>query len=420
MDQADERQGEGCSMQHLTTGMLLENQLLICVARRSVDSVTATQIAWLVQQKLDWNYLLDSANRHGLTQLLYRHLSSVRPAAAPKEIASKLKDEFLTNSRWAFFHTRELLRTIKVLENNGISAVGFKGPILSLAAYGDVALRQAGDLDILIEKRDLRRATALLDSEGYAIDPQLTAAQLSSHLRFDCEISLVHQESGCVVDLHWGLAPKRFHFALNPGDFFQRLQTITLGNHTLRTFSNEDLVVFLCMHGAKHLWVRLEWISSLAELIRNSEGINWVTVVENARRSHSLRRLLLGLMLAKDLRPDIQIPEQVFTAVPNSESLQRCAEGVRERIFQIRAPDKIEAFLFNLEVMDHKRNAIAGLFLFVLVPRISDWQGAPLPDALYPLYYLLRPLRLAAQFISALGKWIRSRKRFLMKSSPLP
>nr|MBA3256290.1 nucleotidyltransferase family protein [Pyrinomonadaceae bacterium] len=265
-----------------------------------------------------------------------------------------------------------------------------------------------------------RRATALLDSEGYAIDPQLTAAQLSSHLRFDCEISLVHQESGCVVDLHWGLAPKRFHFALNPGDFFQRVQTITLGNNTLRTFSNEDLVVFLCMHGAKHLWVRLEWISSLAELIRNSEGINWVTVVENARRSYSLRRLLLGLMLAKDLRPDIEIPEQVFAAVPNIESLQRCGEGVRERIFQILAPNKIEAFLFNLEVMDHKRDAIAGLFLFVLVPRISDWQGAPLPDALYPLYYLLRPLRLAAQFISALGKWIRSRKRFLMKSSPLP
>jgi hypothetical protein len=125
-------------------------------------------------------------------------------------------------------------------------------------------------------------------------------------------------------------------------------------------------------------------------------------------------------MLAKDLRPDIEIPEQVFAAVPNIESLQRCGEGVRERIFQILAPNKIEAFLFNLEVMDHKRDAIAGLFLFVLVPRISDWQGAPLPDALYPLYYLLRPLRLAAQFISALGKWIRSRKRFLMKSSPLP
>ncbi|MCA1602950.1 MAG: nucleotidyltransferase family protein [Acidobacteria bacterium] len=277
-------------------------------------------------------------------------------------------------------------------------------------------------LESLIEKRGLRRATALLDSEGYAIDPQLTAAQLSSHLRFDCEISLVHQESGCVVDLHWGLAPKRFHFALNPGDLFQRLQTIALGNNTLRTFSNEDLVVFLCMHGAKHLWVRLEWISSLAELIRNSEGINWVTVVQNARRSHSLRRLLLGLMLAKDLQPELHIPAPVFAAVPDCESLQRCAERLRERIFQIKSEkeDQTEIFLFHLIAMDRKLDAVIGLLRSMLLPTVSDWRFVTLPDALYPLYYVLRPLRLAAQFISTLGKRIRSRKRSLMKSSPLP
>lgn len=403
-------------MQRIMTGTRPENQLLICMARKSVDTATAKRIRSLVQQELDWNYLLDSADRHGMMPLLYRHLSSVATAAVPKEIARKLKGEFLANSRSSLFLTSELLRIIKALEDKGISAVGFKGPILSLGAYGDVALRQAGDLDILIGKGDFRGAKTLLDSKGYEIDPQLTAAQQSAHVRSDCEIPFIHRGNGCVVDLHWELAPKRFPFPLNSGDLFQRLQTITFGNHTVRTFSNEDLVVFLCMHGAKHLWTRLEWICSLAELIRNCDGINWTTVVEQARRSHSLRRLSIGLMLAKDLQPDIEVPGPVLAAAPDSESLKRCVEGIRERLLQIQAQDQSDIFLFNLAVMDRKRDAVAGLFRSALVPTLSDWQFVTLPNALYPLYYILRLLRLAGAYSSALGKRIRARSRPLMRS----
>jgi len=418
MEQADERHGERWSIQGMMTGMRLENQLLLCVARRSVDTATVERIRSLVEQELNWEYSLDSADRHGLMPLLYRHLSYGCPEVMPEDVRIKLKHEFLNNSRWTLYLTSELLRIVKFLEDNGISAVGFKGPLLSLAAYGDIALRQFWDLDILVDKRDFRRTKALLESEGYAIDLRLTAAQQSSHLRFDCEVPFRHAESGCVVDLHWGLAPKRFPSSLTQEDIFKRLQTIKVGKHALRTFSNEDLLLFLCVHGAKHLWSRLEWICAVAELVRNSEGIDWTTVVELAKKSHGLRRLLLGLMLARDLQPELDIPGPVFAAVPDCESLQRCAERLRERIFEIKSEKENQTgiFLFHLIAMDRKLDAFIGLLRSMLLPTVSDWRFVTLPDALYPLYYVLRPLRLAAEYSAALGKWIRSRTRFLMKS----
>jgi hypothetical protein len=48
--------------------------------------------------------------------------------------------------------------------------------------------------------------------------------------------------------------------------------------------------------------------------------------------------------------------------------------------------DQVEIFLFNLVVMDYKRDAVVGGLRSILVPTISDWQTVTLPNPLYPLY----------------------------------
>jgi hypothetical protein len=53
--------------------------------------------------------------------------------------------------------------------------------------------------------------------------------------------------------------------------------------------------------------------------------------------------------------------------------------------------------------MDRKRDAIISFLRAIFVPTISDWQELALPGALYPLYYLFRPLRLLKKY-SANGR----------------
>ena len=56
---------------------------------------------------------------------------------------------------------------MKLFEKYDIQALAFKGPTLAQNAYGDITLRQFGDLDILIRKKDRSRMVSILLNEQY-------------------------------------------------------------------------------------------------------------------------------------------------------------------------------------------------------------------------------------------------------------
>jgi hypothetical protein len=58
--------------------------------------------------------------------------------------------------------TAELIAVMKLLKDNEIEAIAFKGPTLSQMAYGDITLRQFSDLDILIDQKDIYKASKIL------------------------------------------------------------------------------------------------------------------------------------------------------------------------------------------------------------------------------------------------------------------
>jgi hypothetical protein len=54
--------------------------------------------------------------------------------------------------------TAELIRILNCLESHGIAAIPFKGPTLAESVYGNLALREFSDLDILVRQSDFPRA----------------------------------------------------------------------------------------------------------------------------------------------------------------------------------------------------------------------------------------------------------------------
>ncbi len=375
-----------------------ENELLVCAARRSLNDDLAARMTALVEGELDWNYLRDKATQHGMMPLLYRHLNLICPQSLPAEILNSMKEEFIANSQTCLHLFGELRKLLRLLDQSGITAVVFKGPLLSAAVYGGIALRQAGDLDILIEPSAFTRAKEVLSSAGYRLYPPLTKSQLASQLRSHCEIEF-WSKGLSVIDLHWGLSPKSFHFALDPQLVIERSKTISIQGTSLLTFSNEDTILYLCYHGSKHYWSRLEWISSLAEFIRSNQDIDWSIVIARANESRGRHMLALGVLLAQELG-GVDVPDSVFSSREELDSLRKYATETQRGLFA-RGPEplgSIERFRCNLRIMDRKRDAISGLLRSTFVPTMSDWQALTLPAALYPLYYLFRPLRLLKKY----------------------
>src|SRR5215217_2834112 len=201
--------------QDLTLCSHPEVELLLCCSRTSLDPGKINRIRTLLEKDLDWEYLLSTAHRHGVAPLLFRNLSADFRGAVPETVLDRLRDHFHDNNLRNVFLTAELYKLLKAFDERGISAVPFKGPVLAAAVYGNLALREFGDLDILVHQQDVARARDGLVSLGYQPQYRLTRAQEAAFLRYEREYTFTHGDTGGVVELHWRVAPKAFPFSLD-------------------------------------------------------------------------------------------------------------------------------------------------------------------------------------------------------------
>jgi hypothetical protein len=377
-----------------------EHSILLCVTRRELSASHKSQLEQCLRSDVDWNYLCNTAIAHGVLPLLTKHLSEGHRSIIPGEVMARFSAHALRNARDAQMLTERLLHISEVFAQNQIVTAAFKGPVLAEVAYGDITLRQCGDIDLLIDGRQFTEAKALLESVGYQMMPALTKSQEHSHRSFHCEVEFVRQDSSPVLDLHWALTPKSFVFNLTSMDIMSRLQRVRLMNNDVLTFGLEDLVIYLSMHGSKHLWWRLEWIGSLAEVIRSS-SLDWGVVVARASASNCKRILALGLRLAQLISGEV-VPEHVFASIDGDGRMARIAKHFYANLFlrEPCEPESSETNLYNLQVMDRKRDALTSIARALIVPTLSDWEALTLPPSLHSLYYAYRPLRLSRVYAS--------------------
>ncbi|HEX7296220.1 MAG TPA: nucleotidyltransferase family protein [Pyrinomonadaceae bacterium] len=384
-----------------------EHDLLLCIARRDLDERRQTELRRLLSAALDWPYLMSAARRHGLMPLLYRHLNGISKEV-PSTYFAAIKQESIENCQAVLTLLGRLTAVLKLFNQQNLPVLVFKGPVLADIAYGDNSFRQAGDIDVLVARENFGRAKYLLKSLGYEMVPALTAAQQAAHLNFHCEIPFLRDNGFTVIDLHWSLAPKAFPFGLDSEKVFARSRELSISGQRYRTFGVEDLIVFQCMHGGKHYWSRLEWITSLAELFQREREIDWEQVVQLARTTHSLKMLALALNLVAQVS-DVQIP----TDIPEMKAMQQVAVEMLATIFSEHEPEYSSArgMRKNFQILDRKRDAFASMLRVMFVPTLSDWQSLSLPTSLQPLYYIYRPLRLLGTYGASLMRRMFSDSR---------
>ncbi len=382
-----------------TAGTRPETDLLLCCAQVCADSERAERIRALLREDLDWEYLLQTAQQHATMPILYQSLTTACPQAVPKAVLDQLREHFYSNTRRNFALTGELLKCLNLLEAHGIPAVPYRGPVLAASVYGDFNLRQFGDLDILVHKKDVMRAQDLLISQGYRPEFQLNRAQEAAYLRAQSEHKVVLDEGPVIVEIHWRLTEGYFSFPLDPEQLWERLEPVSLAGKEVQTFSPEDLLLILCVHGTKHLWERLGWICDVAKLVCAHEAMNWQWVMEQACALGSARMLFLGLFLANDLL-GAALPAEVLQRAQADPMVVSLARQVRQWLFldPSERPGSLESCLFHLRARERTQDRVRYCVRLAVTTTPGDWALVRLPSSLFPLYYVLRPIRLAGKY----------------------
>ena len=386
-----------------------EVELLLCCARTCINSETAEQIKTLLQEDIDWDYLLRTATWHGVMPLLYLNLNATYPEAVPKDILDQLQNYFYANAQRNLFLTGELLKLLNLFSAYKIPAIPYKGPILAASAYRNLAFRVFGDLDILIRRQDALRVKALLIAQGYRRSEQPTVAQEAMWFQTACEYNFVSNDGKVMVEPHWDIARRKFCFLLDPESLWERLEPISLAGTAVPTFRTQDLLLIVCMNGTKDAWKSLKQICDVAELIRTHE-MDWELVIKQARLLGSERMLLLSLFLASDLL-GTALPEKIWQGIRGDPSIKSLAAQVRERLFvEVDNSPRFEDSNFSLwdiRVRERLQDRVRYCFTVVFSPNEGDAALLPLPPYLYFIYYLLRPIRLFVRYGLALLRFPR-------------
>ena len=306
-----------------------EAALLVACARARLDPGTAARVRELAAQVRDWDTVLELARRHRLVPLVHTHLNGLADVSLPEAVRAALREEFSANAAKNLALSVELLAVIDLLTSKGIQALPYKGPTLAQCIYGSLAARQMKDLDILVRASDVNRVVSLLERREYdAITRVLPGART---LGLEYQSVLVRPSDETIIELHWSVVPRAMAPAVRVQDLWpHRLHTTLLGR-PVATPAHEDMLVVLCIHGSKHRWARLEWISGVAELLR-SKPLDWVRILQRAHEWHASRMLGAGLRLATELL-GAPVADEVSSALRRDASVQTLAAMALERLF---------------------------------------------------------------------------------------
>ena len=245
-------------------------------------------------------------------------------------------------------------------------------------SYGNLALRPSVDLDFMVLRRDVPRARAVLAEQGFVGGPDERV--LPSFLHYTNELALIRERDGRLVEVQWAMAPRYFSIPLSSSTLFERLETIEFGGRRIPSFSYEDELLMLLVHG-KHLWERLIWISNVAELIKAAPGLDWDRILEPSRDARILRLTLVGLRLAKQLQADVPIPGQILGAMHSDPMVEVIARRVWFRLLS-RDPSSSDPPLQPLHLLMREdiRDAAAHCWRLATTPTWGDWEWLTLPD----------------------------------------
>jgi hypothetical protein len=350
-----------------------------------------------------WTRLLDLADEHCVMALVHTALNHIGEPLVPPAIALEIEKRYSLNVHRSLLQARELLRVLAALEAAGVLAIPYKGLVLSELAYGDLAMRQAGDIDLLVRSHEVPRAQAAVEKLGYTPCLRLSAEQLNRYLGVGYEMPFDFGNQRNLLELKWGILPRFYAVDFNMNAMFSEKISATFAETEIHALAPEDLFLVLCVHAAKHCWSRLIWLCDLARL--GEMNLDWARIADKARTLGITRIVRITLGLANQLlRAEIPSPRALDIAGdPVAAGL--AAEVVNQIVSgHAQAPESLAYFRQMMRVRERPSDRVRFALRLAFTPGPNEWNAIQLWGPLSPLYRIVRVARLGARFARG-GTW---------------
>jgi len=341
--------------------------LVVTASIAQPGPATSRRLEGLVRGGIDWATVIATGTAHGVLPLVDARLREAA-VSVPRAFEDTLGAAIRANAAWNLQLAGALLRLHDALAADGVRAIAWKGPALSLAVHGHVAMRMPSDLDLLVRPEDCARAARTLSAAGLTADARFA----------DLRVWSFSGAGGLVVEVHWAPMPWRFAAGLGTRDL--ELETLSLANSRISHPAPADLLVLLALHGTKHRWHRLGWVSDVAHLLAKRPDLDWERARWLAADAGAIRAVALALNLVEVMSDGpLPAPASGLAAGPSMRvTAQRLVSGLFDRApGPPRGMARVEDAAFQLRLKERRLDRLRYVVGLALGLCRGFWAGAP-------------------------------------------
>jgi hypothetical protein len=365
---------------------------LLCLAARPRPDFA--KIRERLRVGVDVDVVMELAAQHGVRPNLLQALSRLSWDQVPARMREGLERFQHGHLLRALSVSNELIGLAAGFSDCGIDFAAFKGPVLAMQLYGDVALREYADIDIIVPPAQMDRAERVLFARGYR-NTQGDQAFRRAFLRHQRQYAFVRDDVDAAVDLHWDFSAELLPFPVHAAEIWSALKPVVIGGVDIPSLAGADLVLLLAGHGTKEAWRSVGWVCDFATLVERLPDLDWSSLHARARRNGSGCSILLAAAMARELLDQPAAPF-LAAALDRNPGILDLARELAGRLRSAFPADIERANLEDLMLCDRLGDRILASTKIAMTPTPGDYHALPLPAALWPTYRLTRPVRLAA------------------------
>ncbi len=283
-----------------------------------------------IDNKLDWKFINEVKIKVNTDSFFeFAKKNDVAPQIAhalidifkPENISQKWINVHKENNNKISSYLKELDLVSSVFSVNGISLVALKNGGIARAIYPCPGCCPMGDLDLMIEKHNFRSSHSLLLKQGYHFEfrsvleeNDLQNAEESGGSEY---WKILPNGEKLWLELQWRpVAGRWIRHDQEPRAEDLMTNSVTIPNTKVRLLSPEDNLLQVCLHTAKHSYMRgigIRLHTDVDRIVRY-QTINWKAFLDDVIKKQVKTSVFFSLTIPKQIF-DTPIPEDVIKKI---------------------------------------------------------------------------------------------------------
>lgn len=230
--------------------MNIDDKIIDCIYKLIIGSLEINEFNSF--NKFEKNLFIETIFKSRAHFLIYKLLNKHEDTYKKYNFYKKAKEIVNFSTLQTLIHREESIALNQLLKNNKIKFVFLKGMHLINSYYDDLIERPVRDIDILVEKKDIKKIVHILKNNGYKFEFDVDEASLDYFLTNSYDIPLLIGKNKSRLEVHFAIESESQNTKCIFSERFLKDAKITkLGDCDIPVLSSEDLILHLIYHGFK-------------------------------------------------------------------------------------------------------------------------------------------------------------------------